>query len=548
MIYGQEAASPPPVPVLEMPNDVEVLTSGPVHEAFAEPVDLKAEQGIVVTSAPPAEIDEIQPAEKPAGQYVWIPGYWAWDSQRGSYIWVSGCWRATPPTRYWVPGYWAKIPQGWQWIPGFWAPSASIGQIEYLPAPPELIDFEPSVVVTTADVIWVPPCWYWSRGHYILRSGYWIKAQSDWIWVPSHYVRTPRGYVFVEGHWDYVLSRRGVLFAPVYFPRRIYERPGFSYSLSIVIDTGNLQFGLFTYPRYNHYYFGDYYDDTWLSIGIYPCFQSRIRYTWYDPLYEHNRWRYTRNQPLWDSLQRKEYELRRSDRDLRPARTYREMESRMEKMPAAQRRDIKIAQPLKTVISEKQSIVKFEPANDADRQRTSKKATEVRQFTQERSQWESQPSAVKSAQPALGGQRGPAAQPQQPTTGRRGSPAAPSAGQPQQPQQPTGGQRGSAGQRSPATAPPASQPQQPVSPSVERRPDRTTPQGPTSGTSDRVKTTSPPISDRQDFLGGLFGGKKSPPSQPAKERKTESSSTKESSSSSSQDSGSARTERRGGRN
>jgi DNA-binding NtrC family response regulator len=61
-------------------------------------------------------------------------------------------------------------------------------------------------------------------------------AQADWVWVPSHYVWATRGYVFVPGHWDYSLARRGVLFAPVYFPRPVYELAGFSYALSVVVD------------------------------------------------------------------------------------------------------------------------------------------------------------------------------------------------------------------------------------------------------------------------------------------------------------------------
>ena len=46
-----------------------------------------------------------------------------------------------------------------------------------------------------------------------------------------------------SGYWDYALDRRGVLFAPVYFPRHIYERPMFSYTLSIAVDIDNLEFG-----------------------------------------------------------------------------------------------------------------------------------------------------------------------------------------------------------------------------------------------------------------------------------------------------------------
>ncbi len=42
---------PPPVPSQEQP---EVLTSRPVHEAFAEPVTLQAQAGLVVPNQPPA--------------------------------------------------------------------------------------------------------------------------------------------------------------------------------------------------------------------------------------------------------------------------------------------------------------------------------------------------------------------------------------------------------------------------------------------------------------------------------------------------------------
>ena len=121
------------------------MTRGPVHEAFAEPVDLNTQPSVVAPTQPPANIVENPPADKPVGdQYVWIPGYWAWDSERNDYIWVSGCWRAAPPGRYWVPGYWSQTGMGWEWVPGFWAQQVSnVQQIEYLPAPPVIADVEP---------------------------------------------------------------------------------------------------------------------------------------------------------------------------------------------------------------------------------------------------------------------------------------------------------------------------------------------------------------------------------------------------------------------
>ena len=186
--------------------------------------------------------------------------------------------------------------------------------------------------------------------------------------MPSHYVWTPRGYVFAEGHWDYSLERRGVLFAPVYFPRSVYERAGFSYSPSIVIDIGMLQVSLFTYPRYSHYYFGDYYDDAYLRIGIYPRFESERSHTWYDPIYEYDRWQNRRTEPRWEEHERHEYDLRRADKDLRPARTYREMETRLAKLPEPQRRDLQMARPLTAVVAAKATPLKLR----ADQQRHTK--------------------------------------------------------------------------------------------------------------------------------------------------------------------------------
>ena len=39
-LYGEDSTQPPPTPAEEQP---EVLTRGPVHEAFAEPVDLNTQ-------------------------------------------------------------------------------------------------------------------------------------------------------------------------------------------------------------------------------------------------------------------------------------------------------------------------------------------------------------------------------------------------------------------------------------------------------------------------------------------------------------------------
>ena len=395
-LYADDTNQPPPTPDQEQP---EVLTSGPVHEAFAEPVNLQVQAGLVVPDEPPATIQEVPPAERPQGaQFVWVPGYWAWDTGRHGYIWVSACWRAAPPKTYWVPGYWARVPEGWEWIAGFWAP-AGVQKIEYLPAPPAIDNMEPLVLPPSPDDVWAPPCQYWYQGHYVLRPGYWVHGQAGWVWVPSHYTWTPRGYVFVAGHWDYSLARRGVLFAPVYLPRHVRERPGFSYQLSVAVDIGALRVNLFTYPRYSHYCFGDYYDDAYLRIGIYPRFETERIHTWYDPIYQYDRWHNHNTQPNWEEHERHEYDLRRADRDLRPPRTYHEMEVRQAKLPEPRRRDLQMARPLNAVVASKETSFKFEPVNRSERNRITRQATNVHKFGEQRDRWESPVASRKPLQP-----------------------------------------------------------------------------------------------------------------------------------------------------
>lgn len=90
----------------EVNDGMEVLTRGPVHEAFAGMVTFDPEPGIVTPKMPPAAIEELPPEQRPAGTNVaWIPGYWAWDDERADFLWVSGVWRELPPGRQWVPGY-----------------------------------------------------------------------------------------------------------------------------------------------------------------------------------------------------------------------------------------------------------------------------------------------------------------------------------------------------------------------------------------------------------------------------------------------------------
>ena len=97
------------VPVLSYAQaadeSAEVLTRGPVHEAFAATISFKSTPGILVPQAPPAAVTELPPDQRPDGANItWIPGYWAWDEDTIGFVWVSGIWRNLPPGRQWMPG------------------------------------------------------------------------------------------------------------------------------------------------------------------------------------------------------------------------------------------------------------------------------------------------------------------------------------------------------------------------------------------------------------------------------------------------------------
>jgi hypothetical protein len=389
--FAQEAATPPAVPAEELPAGSQVLTQGPVHEAFAKPVATDPQAPLLVPKAPPEVLQEMPPAEKPVGaDIVWVPGYWAWDADRGDFIWVSGCWRNAPPQTYWVPGHWLQTETGWQWIAGFWKPIAAQPQqqIEYLPAPPTVVQTEAPGAPPVADQLWVPGCWYWVGGQYVWRAGYWMTPQLGWVWVPSHYAWTPRGYIFCPGHWDYDLDNRGVLFTPVYFPPAVRVHVGFVFCPGVCVDLGMLRLNLFACPRYRHYYFGDYYDDAYLKVGIYPWFKCQTVHTWYDPLFVYDRWHYRHTEPDWARHQAQEYQLRRANHDLRPAHTYVELQAQVARMPVAKRSERPLVQPMRTFAGSQANPVRFERINTVERQQIAVKSAEVRNLRDQRNHWE----------------------------------------------------------------------------------------------------------------------------------------------------------------
>jgi hypothetical protein len=397
----------------------EVLTRGPVHEAFAETVTFDPEPGLVTPKAPPAAIEELPPEQRPEGTNVaWIPGYWAWDDERMDFLWVSGIWRALPPGRQWVPGYWGRAGDGAQWTSGYWA-DGNAKDVEYLPEPPATVEAGPNVPAASADAIWLPGCWLWQQNRYAWRPGYWANGNSDWDWVPAHYVWTPRGYVFVDGYYDYTVAQRGVLFAPVYFNSNVYLQRGFSYSPLTVINPAVFARHLFLRPSYGHYYFGDYYGSNYLSNGFSPWFSFFSSRSGYDPFYAQQHWQH-RSDGQWNRQVQADFTHRRDYEEARPARTFAAQQQQLGgNVRHVQNMESVIAQQLEQFRKTKENSIRFQQLNDSDRQRFGLRGHEVESHRQQRQQLETRGAAPTAGASGRGGASARVALPKSPFVAKR---------------------------------------------------------------------------------------------------------------------------------
>lgn len=274
---------------------VSVQDRGPVHEAFAQPADPSAPQ-LVVSTPPPAPINELPPEQKPEGENVqWVPGYWSWDDGAGRYLWVSGCWRVPPPGREWVAGSWVQANGNWQWQPGFW--SAPGGVQTYPSAPPESLEAGPSSPAPDADSYYVPGQWVFRDGNWLWQPGSWVQNPNGMVYVPTCYLPTPSGSLCNSGYWDYPLEDRGLLFAPVCFNGSPWVgNPGWSYRPSYGVTFAGLLGSLFARPGYGGYYFGNYFGAPYRSHGYVPWAGGSRR--GYDPLLNYYTWA-NRGNPGW---------------------------------------------------------------------------------------------------------------------------------------------------------------------------------------------------------------------------------------------------------
>src|SRR5215475_15665314 len=79
-----------------------LIFAAPSAPAFAQ-----VAIGVSVNFAPP-DLPVYEQPPCPGDDYIWTPGFWAWDNDYDDYYWVPGTWVLAPePGFFWTPGYWA---------------------------------------------------------------------------------------------------------------------------------------------------------------------------------------------------------------------------------------------------------------------------------------------------------------------------------------------------------------------------------------------------------------------------------------------------------
>lgn len=404
-----------------MENGQQVLTRGPVHEAFGQPTVFNPKPGLAITKKPPQPVEELPPDEKPEGDNVsWIGGYWSWDEEKNDFMWISGFWRVLPPGRQWMPGYWSDNAGQSAWVSGYWANAATQEQEVVDQAPPDSLEQGAPPTAPTQEHIWAPGCWIYRDTRYLWRPGYWVVNQPGWCWVPATYNWTPGGYIYVDGYWDHSVRRRGVLFAPCYFDSAVIYRPGYYYRPSVCLDIEVITPHFFCRPSYGHYYFGDYYATSYLSVGITPWFNFTYARgsRFYSSDFSYYECHYRRSNPRWGIEVRLGYERYRDNVAIRPARTYVNQQTVINNITINNNKtvvnnkttiinnntnNLALAKPIKTYTAAQaknpDAAMKFEKINDTKAREFGKTATEVRKVGQER-------VAIERTRPTVPGKTG----------------------------------------------------------------------------------------------------------------------------------------------
>ena len=108
----------------------------PALVLFLLPAISSAQFGIslsVNVNVAPPELPVYEQPPLPAVGYIFVPGYWFWDTEVSDYVWIPGTWVPAPEPGYlWTPGYWGYEGGAYLWHGGYWGPTVGFyGGVDY---------------------------------------------------------------------------------------------------------------------------------------------------------------------------------------------------------------------------------------------------------------------------------------------------------------------------------------------------------------------------------------------------------------------------------
>jgi hypothetical protein len=348
----------------ELPEGVEVLARGPVHEAFATPSDPNPMAGLLVEKEPPPPIEELPPDQKPEGEnVVWISGYWGWDVEAKDFVWVSGFWRDVPPGRHWVPGSWQAVEGGFRYVSGFWA-DAETEETAYLPEPPDSLERGPTTPEPEVESFYVPGCWVYRETRYVWRPGVWVRNRPGWVWQPAHYIWSPAGCIFNEGYWDLPPHVRGLTFAPIRIQPRLLPR-NWVYRPSYAVQPNFLLSSLFVRSAGRNFVFGNYFGQRYRKAGYTPWVDYHPARNVYDPTFAYYR---TSRDRHWETGVRALYAGRERGDIAPPPQTLRQQTTLVQNLTRNRSQDVAVNKTLN--ITKLQNVTALMPLRNMGRTET----------------------------------------------------------------------------------------------------------------------------------------------------------------------------------
>jgi hypothetical protein len=156
-----------------------------------------------------------------------------------------------------------------------------------------------------------------------------------------------------------------------------------------VIDLHVFAHHLFLRPRYQHYYFGDYYAADYRGEGYYPWFSVNSGRYGYDPIFAYDRWQH-RGESGWVQRQQADFDNRRDHEDARPPRTWAGFGLRTARDATSNVGLPGVAGLLDNLGRRSDSGVRFQPVDPSERQQFRQNAQDVQRFREQRQKQEAE--------------------------------------------------------------------------------------------------------------------------------------------------------------